>query len=270
MIQKILFTSILILLAGFSLAFSGSVCAQGRKFVVTTESGLQYDGTVINIEEISVERGDAGSRAVKPVVVINDGLKRSFLSQYSVLPNIVDSTRNEKELEIWQRTYDGPRKGTQPFLFAEPFNDNGHRILTVRTPEGRAQYIQGITKLNPRYVVVQSLSGGTNLSPKGWEMSLAIGTIPTSVLRGVLENEIVDPNQVTAWLDIPDFLRQAGRYTDAKDELLRIAERFPEQKEQIEAKRLIVLQEEAQQQLREILLTFDACLLYTSPSPRDS
>ena len=258
MIQKILFTSILILLAGFSLAFSGSVCAQGRKFVVTTESGLQYDGTVINIEEISVERGDAGSRAVKPVVVINDGLRRTFLNQYSLLPNIVDSTLNEKELEIWQRTYDGPRKGAQPFLFAEPFNDNGHRILTVRTPEGRAQYIQGITKLNPRYVVVQSLSGGTNLSPKGWEMSLAIGTIPTSVLRGVLENEIVDPNQVTAWLDIPDFLRQAGRYTDAKDELLRIAERFPEQKEQIEAKRLIVLQEEAKQQLREILLTFDA------------
>ena len=258
MIQKILSVSILILLAGFSVAFSGSVCAQGRNFVVTTESGLEYDGKVINIEEISVERGDTGSRAVKPVVVINDGLKRVFLNQYSLLPNIVDSQRNEKELEIWQRTYEGARKGAAPFLFAEPFNDNGHRILTVRTPEGPAQYIQGITKLNPRYVKVQSLSGGTNLAAKGWEMSLAIGTIPTSVLRGVLENEIVDPNQVTAWLDIPDFLMQAGRYRDAKDELLRIAERFPEQRPQIEAKRLIVLQEEAKQQLREIELAFEA------------
>ena len=84
MIQKILSVSILILLAGVSLAFSGSVCAQKRNFVVTTESGLEYDGTVINIEEISVERGDTGTRAVKPVVVINDGLKRVFLNQYSL------------------------------------------------------------------------------------------------------------------------------------------------------------------------------------------
>ena len=258
MFQKLVFASILILLAGVSLASSGNVCAQGRRVTVTTESGLQYDGKVFNIEKISVETGDAGARAIKQVVVINDGLKRTFLNQNSLLPNIVDSTRNEKELEIWQRTYDGPKKGAAPFLFAEPFNDNGHRILSVRTSEGRAQYIQGITKLNPRYVEVQSLSGGTNLVPKGWDMSLAIGTIPTSVLKGVLENEIVDPNQVTAWLDIPDFLMQAGRYSDAKDELLRIAARFPEQKQQIEASRLIVLQEEAKQQLREIELTFDA------------
>jgi len=160
MIQKMLSVSILILLAGFSLASSGKVCAQ-RRVVVTTKSGLQYDGRVFNIEEISVETGDAGSDAAKNVVVINDGLKRIFLNQNSLLPNIVDSQRNEKELDIWQRTYDGPRKGAAPFLFAEPFNDNGHRILTVRTPEGRAQYIQGITKLNPRYVTVQSLSGGT-------------------------------------------------------------------------------------------------------------
>ena len=258
MIQEMLSTTILILLAGFSLAFSGSVCAQGRQVVVTTESGLQYDGRVFDVEEISVETGSVGTRADKKILVINDGLRRTFVNKNSLLPNIVDSTRNETELEIWQRTYDGPRKGAAPFLFAEPFNDNGHRILTVRTPEGSAQYIQGITKLNPRYVVVQSLSGGTNLSPKDWEMSLAIGTIPTAVLKGVLENEIVDPTQVTAWLRIPDFLMQAGRYSDAKDELLRIAERFPEQKKQIESKRLIVLQEEAKQQVREIELTFDA------------
>ena len=261
MLQKILSVSILILLAGLSLAASGRACAQGRRagrVVVTMESGLQYDGKIFNIEEINVETGDAGSGAVKPVVVINDGLRRIFVNQYSLVPNIADSTRNETEMEIWQRAYEGPRKGAAPFLYAEPFNDNGHRILAVRTPEGRAQYIQGITKLNPRYVTVQSLSGGTNLAAKDWEMSLAIGTIPTSVLRGVLENEIVDPNQVTAWLNIPDFLRQAGRFSEAKDELLRIAERFPQQKEQIEAGRLILLQQEAKQQLREIRKTFEA------------
>ena len=258
MLQKIVSISILILFAGLFLAGSGNVWAQSRRVVVTTEAGLKYDGKLFNIEEISVETGDVGTGAVKPVVVVNDGLRRIFLNQYSLLPNIVDSTRNETELEIWQRVYEGPRKGAAPFLFAEPFNDNGHRILTVRTTGGRAQYIQGITKLNPRYVKVQSLSGGTNLAAKDWEMSLAIGTIPTAVLKGVLENEIVDPEQVTAWLRIPDFLYQAGRYSDAKDELLRIAERFPNQKEQIEAKRLIVLQDEAKQQLREILLTFEA------------
>ncbi len=258
MLQKIVSVSILILLSSCLPVSPGNVWAQGRRVVVTTESGLKYDGKIFNIEEISVETGDAASGAVKPVVVVNDGLKRTFINQHSLLPNIVDSTRNETELDIWQRVYEGPRKGAAPFLYAEPFNDNGHRILTVRTPEGPAQYIQGITKLNPRYVVVQSLSGGTNLAAKDWEMSLAIGTIPTAVLKGVLENEIVDPDQVTAWLRIPDFLYQAGRYSDAKDELLRIAERFPEQKEQIEAKRLIVLQEEAKQQLREILLTFEA------------
>lgn len=257
MLKKIFSASILILLAGFSLASIENVCAQGRRVTVTTESGLKYDGKVFDVEEISVETGSVGGRPDKKILVIDDGLRRTFVNKYSLLPNIVDSTRNETELEIWQRTYDGPKKGAAPFLFAEPFNDNGHRILTVRTPEGHAKYIQGITKLNPRYVVVQSLSGGTNRAARNWEMSLAIGTIPTSVLKGVLENEIVDSNQVTAWLRIPDFLYQAGRYSDAKNELLRIAQRFPEQKKQIEAKRLIVLQEEAKQQLREILLTFE-------------
>jgi len=161
MIQKILFTSILILLAGFSLALPESVCAQGRRVVGTTESGLQYEGKVFNFEKMSVVQGDSAPGALAKVVVFSDGLKRTFLNQNSLLPNIVDSTRNETEFEIWQRTYEGPRKGAAPFLFAEPFNDNGHRILHVRTADGPAQYIQGITKLNPRFVVVQSLSGGT-------------------------------------------------------------------------------------------------------------
>ncbi len=245
------------LLVGVICAASGGVHAQGRRVVVTMESGLKYDGKLFNVEEISVETGEVRTGAGEKVVVVNDGLKRVFVNRDSLL-KVVDSTRNETEVDIWQRVYEGPNKGAAPFMFAEPFNENGHRILTVRTREGRARYVQGITKLNPRYVTVKSLSGGTNLSPRDWEMSLAIGTIPTPVLKGVLENEIVDPNQVTAWLRIPDFLYQAGRYGHAKDELLRIAERFPDQKQQIEQKRLIVLQEEAKQQLREILLTFEA------------
>ena len=240
--------------------FSQSVLAQRRQVVVTLQSGLKYEGQYFPVEGISVETGDTGSDWSKPVSVINDGLRRIFVNQESILQGgkVAESTRNETEIDIWQRVYEGPRRGAELFINATPFNENGHRILTVRDANGRAQYVQGITKLNPRYVEIKSLSNGTNRTPRDWKMSLAIGTVPTAVIKGVLENEIIDSEQITAWLRIPDFLYQAGRYSDAKDELLRIASKFPDQEEQIEAKRLIVLQEEAKQQLREILLTVES------------
>lgn len=254
MFRKILCALILIAVS----AAASNALGQGKRVVLTMASGLTYEGRIISLKEISLEnKGGGGPATVKPIIMVNDGLKRVFVNQYSIV-NVAESSSNESELEIWQRVYEGPKKGAAPFIGASQFNENGHRIFAVQSKFGRAQYVQGITKLHPRYVEVKSLSGGTNLSPRDWKMSLAIGAIPTPVLKGVLENEIVDPERLTEWLQIPDFLYQAGRYTDAKDELLRISQKFPQHKEEIEAKRIIVLQEEAKQQLNEILLTFES------------
>lgn len=238
---------------GFSLV-ARRVQAQGRQ-VVTMQSGLQHEGLLVTVPEISEQLGDMNFEG-KPVLMIVDGLTRTFVNVARV-SRLAASGRSDSEIEIWQRTYDG-KPGAAPFLGATPFTLKGHRVLTVNSTRGPAQYVQGITKLHPRYVEVESLSGGTVLSPREWAMSLAIGTVPSNVIRSVMENEIIDPNRITAWLEIVEFFVRAERYQEADDELLRIKLKFPQQAALIDEKRTLVRQEFAKQQLREILLQLES------------
>ncbi len=229
-----------------------------REKVITMKSTLQYIGDIVNVAAISEQVGDSMPTAVKQIVLIDDGLKRTFVNRQRIGGPIVNHEQTEFSKDIWQRTFNG-QPGAYAFAGASAFTDEGHRILTVQKNKfGLAQFVQGITKITPRYVELEALVGGASVAPRSWNMSLAIGTIPSPVLRSVLENSIEDRQRLTPYLDIVDFFIQAGRYQDADDQLRRIQILFPDERDRVQENRVRVRQEFAKQQLREIKLLLES------------
>ncbi len=236
---------------GIALVFSSDL-AIGQK-VLTATSGVQYSGDIFTIQQIS-EMASAYEpyRSSSLIAVVDDGLRRVFLNQHNLTPDIGTNTAMQAEVEfdIGQRTFNGsPGGGT--FISATQFNKHGHRTLTVNTSIGVRSYVQGITKITPRYVVVETLVGGKK-APKQWTMHLARGTVPKQVLRNVLFNRIKNPNRAEEYFDIALFWQQVGDFTQADNELKQIESRFPDLSERVAGIREDLARYKANQALREI------------------
>ena len=218
------------------------------------QSGAQYEGEVGSIAEMYSGNSEPDPYDSKPIVVIDDGLRRIFVRDTRVQGGLGDSNRNEVQLNVFQRVSNSSAGFAGSILRTGPFDKNGHRMLTLRDPRGRIQtIIQGITSVTPRLCEVRTLVG----SKRQWSMRIGIGTVPTSVLLPLLRKQIKDPKDLTGQQKIADFLIQAGYYGLASDELRAIQQRFPENerlKEDIERTRRLLKQQAARQVLTEARL----------------
>jgi len=226
----------------------------GEPRVVTMQSGAQYEGFVGSISEMYAGTTAPDPFASKPIVVINDGLRRVFVRDTRVQGGLGDSNRNEVQLDVFQRVSNSSAGFGGSILRTGPFDKNGHRILTLRDPRGRIQtIIQGITSVTPRLCEVKTLVGTT----RQWSMRIGIETVPTRILLPLLRKQIKDPNNLTGHQKIADFLIQAGYYQLASDELRAIQSRFPEDerlKKDVERTRRLLKQQLARQVLTEARL----------------
>ena len=199
-----------------SVTWSTPVTAQ--QVVVSTKKNLQYEGELFPIEKYS-----AGAIVPTPfgagnlIVVIDDGLRRVFIGQNSVDNADGESQRNEIEFDIPQKEYNGSVGTNGQLLKLGQFNEFGHRDFFIRDAKGSRRYVQGITKITPRYCIVNVLTSGRDL--KQWRMSVATNMIDPQILRGILVRR-ADPNNVNDLFDIADFFRQTQNYEMARKELL--------------------------------------------------
>jgi hypothetical protein len=227
---------------------------RGEPKVVTMQSGAQYEGIVGSIAEMYSGEPVPDPFDSKPIVVINDGLRRVFVRDTRVQGGLGDSNRNEVQLDVFQRVSNSSVGFGGSILRIGPFDKNGHRLLTLRDPRGRIQTIvQGITSVTPRLCEVKTLVG----TSRQWSMRIGVGTVPTSILLPLLRRQIKDPNDLTSQQKIADFLIQAGYYQLASDELRSIQQRFPENerlKKDIERTRRLLKQQAARQVLSEARL----------------
>ena len=242
-------TITLLLTLFISVTWSPPVTAQ--QVVVTTKKNLQYEGELFPIEKYSAgpvvpARFGAGNL----IVVIDDGLRRVFVGQNSVDNADGESQRNEIEFDIPQKEYNGSVGTNSQLVKLGQFNKFGHRDFFIRDAKNnRRRYVQGITKITPRYCIVNVLTSGKDL--KQWRMSVATNMIDPKILRDILIRQ-ADPNNVNDLFDIADFFRQTQNYEMARKELLLIKTRFPEEKERVEEERIELLQIEGRQFLADI------------------
>ncbi len=241
----------------FSLSFlTPHVNAQGIQRVVNMKSGLQHEGEAYGVPAIMEGAGAITVYGTQPTVRIDDGLRQIYVSLNSV-DSVGDSQRNEVEIPIFQNPYGG-QEGYGSILNVSPFNEHGHRTITVHTPPlDPVTYIQGITKVHPRYCELQVVDIIGSGPMKQWTMKIGTGTVPADVLRNVLHAQIHDGDNPAAYLKIADFFLQAERFNLAIEELRFIQNIFPDLQEQLDDNRKMIRQAYAKQVLREIRIRME-------------
>ncbi len=240
------------LLLCFTVAWN--VCAE----VVTLKNGLALEGSVGLVAELGANPLAAESpdgADVKKIVVVDDGLRRVFVSK-NWIANTDPAAKNVVKIRIDQRVAESGRRiaSVGSILRVTPFDEWGRRTVTINTPQGTIDVIQGITEITPSYTRVQGLQVG--LDSYVWDMRLATSSIPHDVLSRVIRKHI-DPTDVAARTKIVRLYIQANRERDAQVELDGVIKDFPDLRD-LEKLSNELRQAAAQRLLDEIDLRADA------------
>ena len=226
---------------------------------MTVLNGVQYEGNVFGLREL----GAAMSPIINgtDVVVVVNGNRRVFLNPNTVVPPFgASALGREVTFDVLQRYSKNRTEGSGTFVSVGPFDEYGHREFTIgQTNKGGTAllktYIQGITKITPRYCVLHNLNGNDTISsPKQWTMHIATGTVPREVLRNVLLSRITNPDEPDEYFDIAYLFQQMGDFNQADEEfrLIEANPKFANLKERIRDARDKLGQLTARQILREI------------------
>jgi pimeloyl-ACP methyl ester carboxylesterase len=172
----------------------------------------------------------AGEVAVTPILVVDDGLRRTYI-HYSQVRRVLETTdKRDVKIRIWQ---DVAERGSAlgrlgGAVRVTPFDEYGRRIYEMHSTEGLLSVVQGITEITPVYARVESVMGGPR--PVVWDMRIATSSVPADTLHRILTTA-VKQDDVEARLQVVRFYIEGGRYRDAGQELERIVHDFPERKD---------------------------------------
>lgn len=239
------------------LSVTTATCAQGGPRVITLETGVQFEGNVGSIQELSEAMYAFDPFEIRPIVLIDDGLRRVFVNRKRIV-SLGESVLNEISIPVFQKV-SGRGEGAGSIISVGPFDEFGHRKLRMVDGPNRPAtvIVQGITKVTPRYCEVESLNGASIQ----WKMRVGTNTVPTVILRNLLRRQIRNEQDIGEHLKIADFFLQAGNYEQADEELRLIQQRFPDDTrlaERIERDRQSIRQLFARKILNEVRTRMDA------------
>ncbi|TWT35419.1 hypothetical protein KOR34_03100 [Posidoniimonas corsicana] len=169
----------------------------------------------------------AGEVKVTPILIIDDGLRRTFVNKFRVR-EILDAQREKPiVIDVWQdhAEHGGMVGAVGRQLRVTPFDEFGRRIYEMQAAGGSIAVVQGVTEVTPTYTRVR----GLNAEPRSyvWDQRLATSSIPRETLSSILQNAVPE-NNPDARLQIVRLYLQAERYIDARRELEGVLEDFPQ------------------------------------------
>lgn len=171
-----------------------------------------------------------GEVATQPIQMVDDELRRVYVNKGRVAQVVDQAPEAPVKITPWQNPAHGAATlvGVGPSLGISPWDEFARRVYEMQTADGPLAVVQGITELTPRYAKVESLLGPPRVIT--WDMRLATSSIPRDALARIIAQTIPqdDPQQR---LQAVRFYIQAGRFHEARDELQRIIEEFPELKD---------------------------------------
>jgi pimeloyl-ACP methyl ester carboxylesterase len=172
----------------------------------------------------------AGEVALTPLLVIDDGLRRTYIHRNQVREILEQNSSRDVRINIWQPVAErgGGVGRIGQAVRVTPFDEYGRRIYEMRSTEGRLSVVQGITQITPLYTKVQGLTGGNR--PIVWDMRLATSGIPRDTLSRIL-SAAVRRDDLEGRLQVVRLYLQSERYRDAGTELEQILKDFPERKD---------------------------------------
>jgi hypothetical protein len=172
----------------------------------------------------------AGEVPVTPLVVVDDGLRRTYVHTAQVAKILEPTSAKEVRINIWQPVAargNGVGRIGRP-LRVTPFDEFGRRIFEMQTGGGPLPVVQGITQITPVYTKLEGLGGGKQNIVL--DMRIATSSLPRDTLHRVLTNS-VKPTDLEGRLQVVRLYIDSERYRDAGAELEEITKDFPERKD---------------------------------------
>ena len=192
--------------------------------------------------------GGAGPEAARLVLLIDDGLRRTFVSKYQYLRHNIDPEQLQT-IRIQQPVAEhGGRIGRIGSLTgATRFDQFGIRTYSLVTPKGKINVVQGITEVSPLFTRIQGLKSS---DPYIWDMRIATNSIPRRMLSEILYQHLGREDQDQR-LAIVKLYIQAERYHEAERELTAAIQDFPDL-ENLKQELVAIKQFKAKQMLDDI------------------
>jgi enterochelin esterase-like enzyme len=102
-----------------------------------------------------------------------------------------------------------------------PFDDFGHRTITLASQKGKLDVIQAISRIEPDHVVLEALN-------YNWQVGASLKSVPNDVLNKLIRQKVKADDAVGRF-GLVRFFMQAEMYQDAFGELDAITKDFPDQ-----------------------------------------
>ncbi len=220
---------------------------------ITLNNGLQLTGKLRTVNSV----GEDLNKPVQPgsplgrIVVVDDGLRHVFVARKLIRAGGLapDALVNTEEIKLPKRVISSTRTvGTLGSIArTTPFDEFGNRVCSIHTVKGPVDVLQGITRITPHYVRVETLTGKAGFY---WDMRLATSSFSRKrltgwMLKGIDENNFHDRQRIIA------LYIQAGRNRDALVELEKMLKEFPQARDLATTRRRLY-QNVAQEVLDEI------------------
>jgi hypothetical protein len=218
-----------------ALAAAVFVAAASRSLAVDMQlkDGRTIEGSHVEVAGVAESpiniKITAGEVAVLPLLMFDDGLRRTFIHRDQVARVLEDVPQKKVRIRIWQDVAETGagvgRVGRGRPL--KPFDQFGRRVYEMQGRDGPFKIVQGITEITPTYTKIEGLKGAAR--PVVWDMRMATSSIPRETLKQILKTTV--PQQdIDARLEVVRLYLQSERYRDAEDELAEIIADFPDQK----------------------------------------
>jgi pimeloyl-ACP methyl ester carboxylesterase len=198
------------------------------------KDGRTLEGRYAEITSVAenplAPKTQAGEVALTPILVIDDGLRRTYIHRNQVREVLDENSGRNVRINIWQPVAErgGGVGRIGQAVRVTPFDEYGRRIYEMRSTEGLLSVVQGITQITPLYTKVQGLMGGSR--PIVWDMRLATSSIPRDTLSRILSTA-VQRDDLEGRLQVVRLYLQGERYRDAGTELEQILKDFPDRQD---------------------------------------
>lgn len=196
---------------------------------VRLKNGQVLTGDVANIRSmIEVDNPGAGGSDNNAIVMIDDGLRRTFVSLHQV-QEIINAAPDPEEVFVLKHhrfaQAGKPLAALGAVVDKGPWSQFGRRTMTIRTADGGMSIVQGISQVTPRYYEVRSLYAEAAARIL-LNQRYATTSLPAELIRKVLYKAI-NVNDPDDRLRVVEFFLQGRRYRDAEQELKAVQKRFP-------------------------------------------
>ena len=210
---------------------------------------MRFSGDAVPIQGLTdaLAKQVPGPIKIYPILLVDTGMQRIYLPAKQVIEINKEEDLSRYETFTIPQLKKGGAKIVQQLgavTVVKPFDKYGRRSVTIRTPNGPVNIIQGVTKITPKHLIVTALT-------HVWEHGIAITSVDPKILDDMIRH-VTDQKNPNDRMAITRFYIQASLYQRADAELTSIVRDFPEFKDRVEEVRLELRQLQAKQLTAEL------------------